>query len=474
MRNAAARINSGFFLCSNETTPHRIVPPSFRKRFYASTGRTRKYPLFALLWASIIQRLFSIPTDSLLLIFLHYSRHLREFCGFDKVPDASKITRFKQVFLPELEDVFSHLVDLTEPICQDIDSSKADMTIFDSSGIEAWVKENNPKYANRIIKQLKAYAKSKGFDDSYDPYKAAYASMPSHSSVNPEIKPLYIDGHFCYAYKIGIVTNGLGIIWHIDFYNKAFFEKHPKITIDKKSDSSDEDKSVHDARLLIPTLQDFFAAHPLIRPDTFLGDSAFDSVRLYKELLSGDTFGSGRHFKKAYIPLNARAHLENLDYTIDENGIPCCPKDPSLPMKYEGTCKLKSGVTRYKFVCPKVVWKKAPSSGTYHRVCQCDNPCTTSSCGRMIYIYPEKNLRAYPGVPRGTDEWNQVYKTRTYVERSIHHLKDCFCLAGHKNQNEKTLHADLLLAGITQLIGVILADKIHKHECIRTLKSFIA
>lgn len=453
---------------------NEIVPLSFQKHFYASTGRARKYPLFALLWALIIQRVFSIPTDSLLLLFLHYSRHLREFCGFDKVPDASKITRFKQDFLPDLEDVFSRLVDLTEPICQAIDSSKASMTIFDSSGIEAWVAENNPKYANRIIKQLKAYAKSKGFDDSYDPYKAAYASMPSHSAANPDIKQLYIDGHFCYAYKIGIVTNGLGIIRHVDFYNKSFFEKHPEITINKKSDSPDEDKSVHDARLLIPTLQDFFAAHPLIRPDTFLGDSAFDSVRLYKELLSGDTFGTGKHFEKAYIPLNARAHLENLDYVINENGIPCCPKDPSLPMKYEGTCKLKSGVTRYKFVCPKVVWEKDSASGKYHRACQCDDPCTTSSCGRMIYIYPEKNLRAYPGVVRGTDEWNHTYKTRTYVERSINHIKDCFCLAGRKTQNKKTLHADLILAGITQLIGVILADKIHKHECLRTLKSLIA
>ena len=36
------------------------------------------------------------------------------------------------------------------------------MTIFDSSGIEAFVTENNPKYANRIIKQLKAYAKAQG------------------------------------------------------------------------------------------------------------------------------------------------------------------------------------------------------------------------------------------------------------------------------------------------------------------------
>ena len=108
-----------------------IVPASFRKHFYASTGRTRKYPLFAFLWALIIQRIFSIPTDTLLLVFLQYSRHLREFCGFDKVPDASKITRFKQDFLEDLQAVFNHLVDLTEPICQAIDSAKAAMTIFD-------------------------------------------------------------------------------------------------------------------------------------------------------------------------------------------------------------------------------------------------------------------------------------------------------------------------------------------------------
>lgn len=182
-----------------------IVPASFRKHFYASTGRSRKYPLYAFLWALIIQKIFSIPTDSLLLVFLHYSRHLREFCGFDKVPAPSKITRFKQDFLDVLNVFFLRLVDITEPICQQIDSAKASMTIFDSSGLEAWVTENNPKYANRIIKQLKAYAKSMHFDESYAPYKAAYGSMPSHSSANPLIKQLYIDGHFCYAYKFGII-----------------------------------------------------------------------------------------------------------------------------------------------------------------------------------------------------------------------------------------------------------------------------
>ena len=451
-----------------------IIPATFYSHFYASTGRTRKYPLKALLWALIIQRIFSIPTDQLLLTFLHYSRPLRDFCGFGKVPDASKITRFKQDFLEDLQSVFDTLVDFTEPICQAIDSAKADMTIFDSSGIEAFVTENNPKYANRIIRQLKAYAKSMGFDKNYDPYKAAYGTMPSHAAANPEIKQLYINGHFCYVFKFGIVTNGLGIIRHISFYNRNFMESHPDIVVAKKSDSPDEDKCAHDSKLLIPTLKDFFTKHPLINPKVFLGDAAFDTVQLYKDLLSGDTFGENRHFLKAYIPLNARSHLENVDYTINENGIPCCPHEPSLPMKYEGTSKLRSGVTRYKFVCPKMQWKYDKSTQKAHRACHCENPCTSSKCGRMIYLYPEKDLRAYPGTIRGTEEWDNTYKIRTVVERDINHIKDNLCLAGRRTQNEKTLHADLILAGITQLITVVLADKIKHREYIRSLKPLIA
>ena len=461
-------------LLENYIDLDEIIPISFRNHFYASTGRSRKYPLHAMLWALIIQRIFSIPTDQLLLVFLAYSKPLREFCGFTKVPDASKITRFKQDFLDDLQLVFDKLVDLTEPICQTIDSLKADMTIFDSSGIEAFVTENNPKYANRIIKQLKAYAKTMGFNKSYDPYKAAYGAMPSHSSANPEIKQLYINGHFCYVFKFGIITNGLGIVRHISFYNKDFMASHPDIIVEKKSDSPDEDKCVHDSKLLIPTLKDFFSLHPLINPKTFLGDAAFDTAAIYKELLTGDTFGKDIHFSKAYIPLNSRASLENKDYTINDSGIPCCPHDSSLQMKYEGSSKLRSGVTRYKFVCPKIKWIKDPSTGKNHRSCNCDNPCTTSSCGRMVHIYPEKDLRAYPGTLRDTDEWNNTYKIRTVVERDINHFKDNLCLAGRRTQNEKTLHADLILAGITQLITVILADKIKRLEFIRSIKPLIA
>ena len=460
-------------LLANHINLDEIVPSSFPKHFYASTGRPREYSLYSMLWALIIQRIFSIPTDSMLLLFLTYSKDLREFCCFDKVPDASKITRFKQDFKQDLLDMFENLVDITEPICHEIDSNLASMTIFDSSGIEAYVTENNPKYANAKIKQLKAYAKAMNYSSSYDPYRVAYASMPSHASSNPEVKQLFIDGHFCYAFKFGIVTNGLGIVRHIDFYNKDYFDKHPDIVLEKKSDSPDEDKAVHDGRLLIPTLKDMFNAHPLMNPKTFLGDAAFDSAILYKQLLSGNTFGNDKHFQEAYIPLNSRSGITNPDYIVNENGIPCCPKDTSLSMKKDGKSRRKNGLIRYKFQCPKTKWEKN-ETGKYHRVCKCESPCTNTISGRMIHIYPEQNLRAYPGTIRGTEEWDETYKKRTAVERTINLFKSSYGLAGRKTQNEDTIHADLILSGITQLITVVLANAIKHPEYIRSVKPLIA
>ena len=465
-------------LLENTIDLNEFIPLSFRTNFYASTGRPREYPLTALLWALIIQKVFSIPTDTLLLTFLEYSKDLREFCGFKKVPDASKITRFKQEFSADLQHFFDILVDLTEPILQQIDSVKASMTVFDTTGREAYVKENNPKFANQKIRQLKAWAKSKGIE-GLDPYKAAYGSMPSSAESNHEIKQQYLNGHFCYAYKAGILTNGLGIIRAIEFYDKDYFNAHPEIELFKKTDAPDEDKSVGDARLLIPILKDFFRKHPLINPDTFLGDAAFDSIEIYKALLSDDTFGLSdegkpRIFHKAFIPFKTKVGTSKMDYFINEDGSPCCPNDPALPMKPEGnTSHLRCGLKTFKFVCPKMSWDKG-DDGKSHRTCHCEDPCTDSKSGRMIYVYPERNLRLYPGTLRGTQQWEETYKIRTAVERSINHFKDSFCLGDRRTQNAETLHADLLLAGITQLITVLVADRIHKPEYFRSLKKLIA
>lgn len=292
--------------------------------------------------------------------------------------------------------MFDHLVDLTEPICQKIDPHLAAMSIFDTSGIEARVAENNPKYANRIIKQLKVFAKAHNFDKNYDPYKAAYGSMPSHAAANQAIQQMYVNGHFCYAYKFGIITNGLGIVRDITFFNKDFLNAHPDIVIEKKCGSPDEDKSLADSKALLPVLIDFFLKHPLINPKTFLGDAAFDTIEIYKALL-GDI-----GFEKAFIPLRVKLSMKE-GYTFNENGIPCCPHDPTLPMKREGSkSHLKSKIPTMKFVCPKMKWEYHPAYKSKRRVCHCDNPCQGSLKSLLQTIDNPPTRRRYPRSARSS------------------------------------------------------------------------
>ena len=68
---------------------------------------------------------------------------------------------------------------------------------------------------------------------------------------------------------------------NITFYDADYIAAHLEIEVSKKSDAPDEDKSLADAKALIPTLKDFFRKHPDFKPGVFLGDSAFDSIYIY-------------------------------------------------------------------------------------------------------------------------------------------------------------------------------------------------
>ncbi len=60
----------------------------------------------------------------------------------------------------DLQSFFDSLVDVTEPICQKIDESFASMTIFDTSGIEAFVTENNPNMQKLHYQSAKSFQES--------------------------------------------------------------------------------------------------------------------------------------------------------------------------------------------------------------------------------------------------------------------------------------------------------------------------
>ena len=193
-----------------------LVPARFYMAFYQNTGRPRKYPLVAFLKSLVLQKIFCYVNDSVLLVTLRHSREMRKFCGFSKVPDAAKLTRFKQDFLPYIMEVFERLVELTEPICREMDAELAGSLIYDTTGIESYVAENNPKFFSSKLRQAKLMAKT---NPNTDPYRAVYGLLPDCAAASPAVKQQYINGHFCYAQKAGLLTNGLGIVRHIAFFD---------------------------------------------------------------------------------------------------------------------------------------------------------------------------------------------------------------------------------------------------------------
>lgn len=433
-----------------------LIPYSFYCAFYKDTGRKRIYSLESFIAILILQRVFGYINDTQLLNTLKYSRQMREFCGLIKVPTPDKLTRFKQDFCDEIEKLFHKLVDITEPICREISEELADTLIIDTTGIESYVAENNPKFMSSKLKQAKSLAKN---NPSFNPYSGVYSLLPDCAASNSAVKQQYINGHYCYAQKAAVLTNGLGIVRHISLLDDDFKNRHPEISCSKRSDNPDVDKEIGDSKVLEPVLQDFFNEHNRFQYSTFMGDSAFDKYDHYTMLF--EKF----KFIKAVIPLNLR-NSKATDVGFDESGRPLCPID-GTPMKYLGKSGGSNRSLRFKWVCHQS--KQVGSS----RICTCKTPCTDSSYGRCVYTYLYKNLRLYPGIARETDEWKSTYSQRVVVERTINSLKST-CIDGRKTSNTLTTKADLFLAGITQLIGVILAKALNDVSLIRRIRKMVS
>ncbi len=436
----------------------KIIPASFYYAFYLHCGRNHIYHLENYIRALILQKILGIPTDKLLLDILGCSSELTDFCGFDKIPDGSALTRFRQRFADHLSEMFEYLVELTEPVCREINQKKSDYLIYDTTGITLPVAENNPKYLNGIIKETKKFVKT---NPSLNPYGAAYNLMPPASKTNPDARRQYINGHFCYAAKVGILTNGLGVPRHIAFFDDDFRKAHPEIVCAKTNDP-DSDKEIGDSKSLRPVLSDFRRLHPSLSHKTFLGDSAFDSYDNYSMLHK--EFG----FDRVCVPLNVR-NSKSSDAEFDTHGTPICPIDGE-PFNFLGESGGKNRSKRFKWVCQKSM----PAKGSSKRICTCDTPCTSSPYGRCVYTYPDKDFRLYPGIPRGTEHWNNLYRHRVVIEHTIHTMKDTFVLDSRKSHNTITAKADVFLAGIVQLITVLLADSMHKHNLYKSIRKLVS
>ena len=436
-----------------------FIPFSFYQKYYSHFGRKRDFSLESMLSAFILKSILSIPSIDLLISLLHISSEIRKFCGFLKIPDKSQFSRFKLNFLDNLNDLFNNLVDVTEEVSKEINPFLASVLITDTTGFEAYVTENNPKFYQSQLKKAKTYAKlfaKNNPDSTFDIEKYAQGQMPKSANSNPDMKLAYLNGHFGYFQKCIISTNALGVVRNVNFYDADN---------NLEKDLRPQDiKDSYDAKSLIPSLETYFQLHPNFSYKYFLGDAGFDADDNYAYL----------HEKNIMpiISLNPRNSSSLPEPGFNDVGVPLCPNDSSLPMIYDGITREKDRADRIKYICPKA--KKINVKGKISYILNCENPCTNSKCGRIKQITIHHNYRFNSSIPRDSLKWQKLYKLRTICERSICQIKNFIQIKSSRVRNTVSLKSDILLAYISQLIAFILIFKTKNYDNPLAIKSLIA
>ena len=436
----------------------KYIASSFYHAYYKSSGRDRRYSLPSFLYAFIIMKLLGITQVSSFIAILNLSPLLREFCEFRSVPDSAQFSRFKNLFDEHIHSLMINLSKEAIDGSYQISPELASTILYDTSAVVPKVQENNPKFLNGMIKNMKRLRKN---NPNLDPYAVAYKNMPSRATANTEIAQVYANGIICYGLRFAIITNGFGIPLDVIFLDKDFKKKHPELEVAKKEKSPEEDKSIADSISLKPAMTDFLKHFPSFKPNTFIGDSAFDNYDTYPMLIKDFKFS------KVVIPENTRNTKALPAPGFNESGHPLCPFDNNLPMKYEGLTREKWRADRIKWSCPRTRFSKGK------RLCLCDNKCTDSNLGRMFYTYPDENYRLYPGLARDTEEWTKLYKIRVNAEKTINLTKTVFGSAFQQSLTTKSLKSDVYFSAIVQLLTAILAVRINEKQYIRSARKLM-
>jgi len=447
-----------------------LIPSQFRMKYNSSQTNDRTYSLESILSMLLLMQHFKIDRPSTFILILHFAPTLREFCRLPvgRIPDESVLSSFKITFERELKLFFDNLSNIVMDIFTGYNESLPDnspdkglseILIKDTTGLKPKVKENNPKYLQSQINKQKTYKKyleTLGKAKDFNVFSAAYKNMARTAHANDAIRLGYANGHFGYFYKFGMLANGFGIPLHLHFFDDDFYNNLPA-----DFDSPTEQKYVYDNASLRPVLSSFFKRIGNNKFTIFMADSEFDSYDNYRLL---HTLG----FQKVFIPLNSRnTQTSGTPIPINAQGVPCCPKDPTLPFISDGSCKGENRSLRFKFVCPlsrkeNNIW-----------VCDCNDKCRDTNSTVTTYTYPSGDLRVFFGVHRGTREWNDGYKKRTVIEREFSSMKSHPILDRPNTYNCASLRADVCLNAASKLITVILAFALGKPEFMRNLNMLV-
>lgn len=210
---------------------------------------------------------------------------------------SGPLRRFKKKFVDYINDFFHNLVNTAQSICLELDTDLARTLIADTTGFEAYVKENNPKFFTAILNKLKESNPSLSTSQLY---ALAASNMPKGASCDDSIRLQYINGHYAYS----------------------------------------------DSRMFIPACENPLKRHRHFCFDYVLGDLGFDATKNYQFVVEDmDAI--------PIIPINpTNSHPSLLCVGILADGTATCPRDPNLAMRYAGICKGKNHTLRIKYECP--------------------------------------------------------------------------------------------------------------------------
>lgn len=453
-----------FELFRNYISFSEIIPFSFYNTYYQNMGRIREFPLESMLMFFIYKNFRSISRDTTLLRILHDSPDLRKSLGFYKLPHPSQLSRFKINFLDQIHLTLDSLVSLVNDELKIISPSTSKILIADTTGFESYVTENNPKFFEGKLASSKNYKKSGKAPENFDPVKYAQGKMPKKANANSDISLAYLNGHFGYYLKSMIITDGLGVIQDIQFpdaIQEFYNDKMPK-----------EVKDEYDSTTLIPSLELFFTKQSSNKFKFFLGDSGFDGYDNYKYISKKNII--------PIIPLNQRnngskcstyrysSDNENNKFFFNSDGNLIC-RSTKLAMKPIGPIISKLRADRFSYGCP--LNKTHVVNGETVYATDCKEPCSNAIYGRKVNIAIDEEYRFNSTYSRDSDIWKNLYKTRTVCERSIGQLKDFINIRGSQIQNTASLKSTILLAGVTQLIGVLIMTRSKFTKNLRAFKT---
>jgi len=208
--------------------------------------------------------------------------------------------------------------------------------------------------------------------------------------------------------------------------------------------------SRHDAVSFVLSSVEFLQRFTLGMVKRVLLDSAHDAKPIYDLLLDQNV--------EPTIDLNLRSSaspkaVRNLK--ISPTGKPICPA--GLEMKHHGS-DLRRMVD--KWLCPKMRGKTTNT---------CPKPCSTARFGKTCRTYRKDNPRLFTQPPRGSDEWNRLYKRRTSVERTNKRQKIDYRLESGRHRSTRMWY---IRAYGTMMCLHIDAWYTHRQQELEDLKPF--